>query len=281
MNYKHGFHAGNFTDVFKHILLIGLIEDLQRKDKPLCYLDTHGGIGIYDLSSEQALKTKEYESGIEKIIQQENPPQLVKQFLHCVHEINNQRSHAKYASLRYYPGSPLIAKFFARGRDRVIVCELHPEEYQSLRNTFAGEKQVAVHHMDGFLGLKAFLPPPEKRGLVLIDPPYEDTDDYTRIVHSLQSSLKHWAGGVYVVWYPIKEKMVTERFYRSLKANIQQPILAVDLMIYPEIPNHLNGCGLAIINPPYQFDQKIKGIAPWLAQALGIAGAGRVNIYTP
>lgn len=281
MNYKHGFHAGGFHDVFKHIVLIALIESLQRKDKPLCYLDTHAGIGIYDLTSEQANKTKEYETGIEKIIQQANPPELVKQFLYCVHEINNQRTHSKYSSLRYYPGSPLIAKFFARGKDRIVACELHPEEYQALRNTFAGEKQVAVHHVDGFHALKAFLPPPEKRGIVLIDPPYESTEDYTRIVHSVHSALKHWSGGVFAIWYPIKEKMITERFYRSLKTNLQQPILAIDLMIYPEIPNHLNGCGLAIINPPYEFDQKIKEIGPWLATTLGMNGAGHVNIYHP
>lgn len=280
MNYRHAYHAGSFSDVLKHIVLIALLESLKRKDTPFCYIDTHAGIGYYNLYSEMAAKSKEYENGIEKIIQADNPPPLVRLYLDCVHHINNQLEKAKFASLRYYPGSPMIARHFCRPRDRVVACDLHPEEYQALRSAFAGDKQVAVHHLDGFLGLKAFLPPPENRGLVLIDPPYENPEETTRIVHSLPIATKRWANGLYAIWYPIKEKAQIDRFHRSLKANISQPVFVVELTLYPDIPNHLNGCGMAIINPPFQFDHTIKEILPWIWKALTINDQGRFSAYT-
>lgn len=280
MNYKHSYHAGGFSDVFKHIVLIALIECLKRKETPFCYIDTHAGIGCYDLFSERTAKTKEYEGGIEKIIQKDNPPALIQKYLDCVHAINNKLSHSQFSSLQYYPGSPLVAKYFSRPHDRVIACELHPEEYQSLRNFFAGDKQVATHHMDGFLGLKAFLPPKEKRGLVLIDPPYESVDEFDRIAQALQPSLHRFNQGVYAIWYPIKDKNSVHKFYRSLQQNIKNDIFAAELTIYPELTNHLNGCGLAIINPPYQFDLLINDFLPWLWKALTINDQGGFHAQT-
>lgn len=279
MNYKHSFHAGSFADCVKHIALIALINSLKNKETPFCYIDTHAGIGYYDLESEMALKTKEYQGGIEKIIAIENPPALIKQFLDCVHTINNELSHAKFASLRYYPGSPLIAKKLLRPKDRIIACELHPKEYQTLRQNFAGDKQVATHHLDGFLGLKAFLPPIEKRGLVLIDPPYEDPAEFTKIAQSLAIALKRWSNGVIGIWYPIKEKGPLLRFYRELKEKIAHPTFIMELSIYPELPNHLNGTGLAVINPPYKFDENIKNILPILWKALSINGQGDYRTF--
>lgn len=280
MNYKHIYHAGNFADVAKHIILMTLIESFKRKDAPFFYMDTHSGSGHYDLFSATAGKTKEFELGIEKIIQAERPPRLVKQYIKCVHEINNKLTNSTYASLRYYPGSPLIARHMLRAHDRLVACELHPDEYQALRATFGGDKQVAVHHTDGFLGLKAFLPPREKRGLILIDPPYEDPDEFTRIAHSLPTALKRFATGVYAIWYPIKERVQVERFYRAMKESIDQPIFVVELTIYPDLPNHLNGCGLAIINPPWQFDHAIDEVLPWLWNALSINNQGAFHAYS-
>jgi|SRR5579883_1061554 len=281
MNYRHIYHAGNFADVIKHVTLIAILQALLRKDTAFCYLDTHAGIGYYDLLSESAGKTKEYESGIEKVIRAEQPPLLVQDYLDCVHQINNRlsASHLHLASLHYYPGSPMIARYFARPQDRLIACELQPEEYQSLKNTFAGDKQVALHHLDGFLGLKAFLPPHERRGLVLIDPPYESPDEFTRITHSLPIALKRWQTGTYAIWYPIKERRQTERFYRSLKQALSQPILIVELTIYPDLANHLNGCGMAIINPPWQLDETLAAILPWLWQTLAINHQGGYRTY--
>ncbi len=280
MNYRHSYHAGSFTDVVKHIILTAIITAISRKETSFCYIDTHAGIGYYDLFSAQAAKTKEYQGGIEKIIQQENPPQIVRRYLDCVHKINNQLTESKFASLRYYPGSPMIARYLARPHDRLIVCELQPQEYQDLRTTFAGDKQVAVHHMDGFLGLKAFLPPKEHRGLVLIDPPYEDPDEFSRIAHSLPPALKRWETGIYAIWYPIKEKSHTQRFYHSMREKTHQPIYVIELSIYPDLPNHLNGCGLVIVNPPYQFNQVIDDILPWLWKALTINDQGGYRAFT-
>ena len=279
MNYRHSFHAGNFADVLKHVTQTALLSALQNKEKPFCYIDTHAGTGFYDLSSEQSKKTNEYTGGIEKVIQAEHPPAMVKLYLDCVHQINNRLSGAKFASLQYYPGSPLIARQLLRPHDRIIACELHPEEYQLLKNTFAGDKQVAVHHLDGFLGLKAFLPPNERRGLILIDPPYENPDEYARIVHSLPSALKRFENGIYAIWYPIKEKAAAERFYQTLKKNIPLPILIIELTIYPDLPQHLNGCGLAIINPPWQFEHTVNNFLPWLWKALTINNQGGYHAY--
>lgn len=274
MNYRHAYHAGSFSDVVKHVTLIALISALERKDTGFCFIDTHAGPGYYDLFSELANKGKEYEGGIEKVIQQEKPPQLIKSYLYCVHQINNQLTGSRFASLRYYPGSPMIARFMTRAQDRIIACELQPQEYQSLKSTFLGDKRISVHHMDGFLGLKALIPPREKRGLVLIDPPYENPDEFTRIAHSVPTALKRWEKGIFVIWYPIKEQIQKERFHRNLRQQISQPILNVELTIYPDLPNHLNGCGLAIVNFPWKFTETMNALLPWLWKTLTINKQG-------
>ncbi|HVE44617.1 MAG TPA: 23S rRNA (adenine(2030)-N(6))-methyltransferase RlmJ [Gammaproteobacteria bacterium] len=280
MNYRHGYHAGNFADVFKHITLIALLTALSHKQTPYCYLDTHAGAGYYDLFSLFSEKTKEYATGIEKIIEQARAPDLVKRYIACIHKINEQFTKTTRASLRYYPGSPMIARSLLRPHDRIIACELHPEEYQALAATFAGDKQVAIHHMDGFLGLKAFLPPKERRGVVLIDPPYEDPDELLRIIQSLKIALKRWETGIYAIWYPIKEKKQLIPFYETIKQNITQPTLSVTLSIYPDLPQHLNGSGLIVINPPWQFDQTMEQILPWLWHALTTNQQGEYHLDT-
>ncbi len=279
MNYRHAYHAGNFADVTKHIIITALISCLSRKDTPFCYIDTHAGTGFYDLTSEFAAKTKEYENGIEKIIHHDDPPTIIRLYLDCVHKINNRLSGEKFASLQYYPGSPMIARELMRPHDHIIACELHPEEYQQLKNTFNGDKQAAVHHQDGFLGLKAFLPPKERRGIVLIDPPYEDPDEFARIAHSLSIALKRWDTGVYAIWYPIKGRNQVENFYKSIKKNIAQPVFAIELTIYPDLPQHLNGTGMIIINPPYQLDEMIGQNLPWLWNALSINKQGAYHAF--
>lgn len=279
MNYRHTYHAGNFADVIKHTILISLITSLTKKESPICVIDTHAGTGYYDLFSEWAAKNKEYMGGIEKIIQQDNPPGIIKLYLDCVHKINRQLSQSQYSSIRYYPGSPMIARYLARPHDRVIACELQVDEYKSLREAFAGDKQVAVHHLDGFLGLKAFLPPHEKRGIILIDPPYENPDEFGHLARVLPSTLKRFESGVYAIWYPIKDKNQTDHFYRAIKENINAPVLAIELTIYPDLPNHLNGCGMVIINPPWQFDQTINHLLPWLWKSLTINDQGYYRAY--
>ncbi len=274
MNYLHSYHAGNFCDVVKHICQIALMEALARKPTPYCYVDTHAGTGCYDLFSEFSNKTKEYENGIQKIIQADNPPALVKRYLDCVHAINNKLTGSKMSSLRYYPGSPMIARQMLREHDRIVACELHPNEYQSLKHNFHDDYQVAVHHMDGFHGLKAFLPPKERRGLILIDPPYEDPDEFSRIARLLPIALRRFETGIFAIWYPIKEQSHVEKFYKTLKSSISNPVFAIELTIYPDIPQHLNGCGMAVINPPWQFEETIKNNLFWAWKALSINGQG-------
>ncbi len=277
MNYRHAYHAGNFADVIKHIILTALITSLSRKDSPYCYIDTHAGTGYYDLEADQSKKTKEFEGGIEKVIRQDNPPALIRHYLDCVHKINNQLTNTKFSSLRYYPGSPMLARYLSRPHDRIVACELQPQEYRALSSAFAGDKQVAVHHMDGFLGLKAFLPPPERRGLILIDPPYEDPAEFTRIAQTLPVALKRFNTGIYAIWYPIKEKAEVKSFYSALKKSIDLPIYSIELTIYPDLPQHLNGSGMIIINPPWQLEDSMKEILPWLWNSLSINGQGAYN----
>ncbi|HEX4044770.1 MAG TPA: 23S rRNA (adenine(2030)-N(6))-methyltransferase RlmJ, partial [Gammaproteobacteria bacterium] len=274
------YHAGNFADVVKHVCLIALLQSFLRKPTPFCYLDTHAGNGYYDLFDEFSAKKKEYANGVEKVIAQNNPPPLVKDYLKCVHQINSQLSATKFSSLRYYPGSPMIARHFMRPQDSIIACELQLEVYQALKKVFAGDAQTAIHHQDGFLGLKAFLPPSERRGLVLIDPPYEDPDEFTRIVQTLPRAIQRWDTGTYAIWLPIKEKKALERFYRAIQQTINFPIFAIELTIYPELAQHLNGCALVIINPPWQFDQTMQTVLPWLWKALTINNQGAFRAYS-
>lgn len=279
MNYRHLYHAGNFGDVIKHIILIELISSLLKKPTPFCFLDTHAGTGCYDLFSDMSEKNKEYSGGILKIIEAEKPPPLVKLYLACVNRINNQLTGSKFSSLRYYPGSPFIAHHFARQQDKMIACELHPIEYQNLKTLFKDNKEIATHHMDGYLALKAFLPPREKRGLILIDPPYENPEEFDRLSQHLPIALKRFPTGIFCLWYPIKEKNRLIRFQQTIRRTIGNPIFIIELTIYPDLPNHLNGCGLMIINPPWQFDQNINKILPWLWNVLTINKQGTYRAY--
>ncbi len=280
MNYRHVYHAGSFTDVLKHVTLIALINSLKRKGTPLCCLDTHAGIGYYDLTDTSANKTGEFRGGIEKIIGADNPPPLIEHYLQLVHGFNNQRLHAQYAALRYYPGSPMVARQLLGPNDRLIACELHPDDYQLLRQTFSGDKQVSVHHTDGYLGLKAFLPPKERRGLILIDPPYENPDEFLHLATTLPTAIKRFETGVYAIWYPIKETKTVESFYERLKNKINAEILTIELTIYPDLPQHLNGCGMAVINPPWQFAEAMEAVLPWLWKSLTINGQGHFSLRT-
>ena|SRR3990167_712208 len=276
MNYRHAYHAGNFADVVKHATLIALLNALSKKETPFCYMDTHAGAGFYDLSSDFALKSKEYENGIQKIIHQNNPPPLIKQYLNCIHQINETPS----SSLKFYPGSPMIAHSLLRKNDRIIACELHPQEYQALKKMFVNDKQVAVHKRDGLIALNALLPPAENRGLVLIDPPYENPNEYQQIIQALTTALKRFENGIYAVWYPLKEKIHIEKWQHQLKNEIKKPILLIELTIYPDLPKHLNGCGLLVINPPWQFDQTMQTILPWLWNALTINQQGAYQLIS-
>ncbi len=274
MNYRHLYHAGNFTDVFKHIVLVALIQSLLKKDNAFCFIDTHAGIGLYDLFSTEAQKTKEFLLGIEKIAQHANPPELIKAYLACVRTANKSSD-----TLQFYPGSPAIVDYFLRPQDRMVLTELHEADYLQLKKTFPHDKQIAIHHQDGYQGLKAFLPPKERRGLVLIDPPYEKPDELENLLSILPAAVKRWETGIFALWYPIKERLALERFLTSLKAKLTRPTCVTELSIYAEnLPTHLNGSGMIIVNPPWQLDQTLKNNLPWLWEALSPHKQGKIKV---
>lgn len=274
MNYSHSYHAGSFADVFKHTLLVSLIQSMQRKDNAFCYLDTHAGIGVYDLSSLAAQKTKEYQSGIKLLLQQQDAYDFLSTYLNCIKKVNFE------SFLHYYPGSPCIVRSLLRPQDRMVLSELHPKAYQTLKDQFARDKQASIHLLDGYQSLKAFLPPKERRGLILIDPPYEKPDEFTQLTTVLPEALKRFATGVYAIWYPIKDRAPLERFYQSLKETIPQPILIAELSIYPETTaQHLNGSGMLIINPPWQLDVQIQSYLPRLWSILSQNNLGQQRVF--
>ncbi|MEI8397264.1 MAG: 23S rRNA (adenine(2030)-N(6))-methyltransferase RlmJ [Rhodospirillaceae bacterium] len=274
MNYRHIFHAGNFADVVKHSVLALILDYLMRKPAPLAILDIHAGIGCYDLESEQARRTGEAAGGIGRVIAasgDDGASVLPAGYLAAIAALNGGQLAAP---LRRYPGSPRIARTLLRPGDRLILTELHPDDAVTLRREFAGDSQVAVHRMDGYLALKAHLPPLERRGLVLIDPPYESADETARVIDGLRLAWRRWSTGVYLIWYPIKERAAVWRLHEALAATGITRILTTELTLYPEDdPSRLNGCGLAIVNPPYELPAALDRLLPRMHHAFG-SGAG-------
>ncbi|HSV28410.1 MAG TPA: 23S rRNA (adenine(2030)-N(6))-methyltransferase RlmJ [Candidatus Omnitrophota bacterium] len=264
MNYRHAYHAGNFADVVKHAVQALIIEHLKRKDGGFLYLDTHAGIGAYDLASAQAEKTGEWRSGIGRLLAEDAPPAEILPYLDMVRGMNQG-----LAELRRYPGSPLLAHALARPQDRLALCELHPEDNATLKRRFGADPRVGVHHMDGYAALKALLPPAERRGLVLIDPPFEVKDEFERIRKGMAQAAKRWPTGLYAIWYPIKARAVIDRFHADLTMIGLPKTLAAEVMTRAgDDPATLNGCGLVIVNPPWKLDESLATLLPWLAKVL-------------
>ena len=275
MNYRHAYHAGNAVDVFKHIVLIALLQSMMRKDNAFCYLDTHAGEGQYDLFSQAAQKSQEFASGIAKIFAADNPPSLVQDYLACVQSLNTGKQ------LRFYPGSPLIAKTLLRTQDRLVLSDKHAEDYLSLKKKMANDKRILTHYQDGYTTLKASLPPKERRGLILIDPPYEQPDEWKAILTALHEALKRFETGVYAIWYPIKDRRTVESFYRKVAETIQRPHLITELTCYPDdTTQFLNGSGMIVINPPWKLDTQLEATLPWLWKNLSPNHQGQYGVRT-
>lgn len=246
MNYRHIYHAGNFADVVKHYVLTLLLQKLHEKEKPFSIIDTHAGIGMYNLHSLQALKTNEAQEGIFKLLSTLQDKSLFKDYLKIIHNQNPG----------FYPGSPVIARTFLRSHDRLWLSELHPEDFQSLTQIFYKDPQVKVFHQDGYTSLKAFLPPKEKRGLILIDPPFEERNEFKTLVNGLRESYRRFATGIYMIWFPIKDFKPIKGFYRALQELGINKILAVEFFKNsPLTPDTLNGTGLIIVNPPWKIEE--------------------------
>jgi 23S rRNA (adenine2030-N6)-methyltransferase len=269
LSYRHAFHAGNFADVFKHLVLTLLVKAQLRKEKPFCYLDTHAGAGRYDLASGMARKNREYVGGIGRLWDCRDAPEEVNAYLSTVRSLNAAQT------LRFYPGSPRIVRHFLRPGDRMILCDLHTTDTALLRTEFAGDKQAGVHHLDGYQGLKAFLPPPERRGLVLCDPAFELKDERTRLLEALTAAWRRWPTGVYAVWYPILDRATVDWFHRQLKRSGIRKVLLAELRIFDEdVPLRLNGSGMIVVNPPWRFDEQLTRLGPWLWNVLSPEGVG-------
>lgn len=270
MNYRHAFHAGNFADVHKHIVLTRIIEYLQRKDRAFRVIDTHAGAGLYDLHAAEASRTGEWVDGVGRLLSVSPPAPiagLLAPFLDAVAAANGGAQGP--GQVRIYPGSPFVARHLLRKQDRLSAIELHPQEYARLKALFEGDIQVRVIELDGWLALGAHLPPKEKRGLVLVDPPFELEGEFSRLVQGLQSAVGRWPGGVYALWYPIKDQNAVDAFRAALKAIRIPKMMDLWLTVCGQQPEpRLIGSGMVIVNPPYSLEVEMRTLMPWLCSTL-------------
>ncbi|MDE2008052.1 MAG: 23S rRNA (adenine(2030)-N(6))-methyltransferase RlmJ [Rhodospirillales bacterium] len=262
MNYRHAFHAGNFADVMKHAVLIWLLDAMARKPKPFFVLDTHAGPGFADLGAGPAMRTGEWRGGIGRLLDAEAPDVLTP-YLTLIQRLG------------LYPGSPAIIRAMLRPGDRLAACELHPEDHAALRARFAGDRQVGIHHRDGYEAVKALLPPPERRGLILLDPPFEAADEFARLAEALRAGLARFPAGVFAAWYPIKHRAPVRDFLGALQSFGIRDMVAAELWLRaPLDPARLNGCGMLIANPPFGFEAEIPPLLDALSLALAERGFG-------
>jgi 23S rRNA (adenine2030-N6)-methyltransferase len=265
MNYRHIYHAGNFADVLKHAVLARLIDYLKLKDKPFRVIDTHAGIGVYDLSSEEAQKTGEWLGGIGKLLGKDLPKDVVPllaPYLGVVKALNAT------SNVRLYPGSPKLARMLLRKEDRLSLMELHPADYETLHGNFADDFQTRATHLDGWLALNAHVPPKEKRGLILVDPPFEEPNEYERLVDGLAKAWRKFPTGIYCLWYPLKRGAPIRDFMKALHALEIPKMLSGELSVKSEREDGLTGSGLVIVNPPYTLKGELDILLPFLKEML-------------
>lgn len=288
MNYRHHFHAGNFADVVKHVLLVQLVGALQQKPKGFLYLDTHAGRGAYDLTAATVgttlARTPEWPDGIGRIWAKSDPPKAVAEYIRLIREFD--RAHGNLdPTPRFYPGSPWIAGAMARPEDRLALCEKHPAEFSALQREFEGamrtgaRARVSTHEMDGYVAIRAMLPPAEKRALVLIDPPYEAQDEFQQVTEALRDGLRRLPSAVFAIWYPLTERARVQEFLGSVVALEPPPTLVAELAIAPDHSiRKLKGCGLAIVNPPWKFAAEATPVLEYLAPVLAQEPGGGVRV---
>jgi 23S rRNA (adenine2030-N6)-methyltransferase len=266
MNYRHAYHAGNFADVHKHATLTLLLAHLRGKDSAFHVFDGHAGVGLYDLQSPEPGKTGEFRDGIARLMGVAPPEPTLADYLATVAAVNLE------GALRFYPGSPWLIRHALRPDDRLTCVELHPDDAARLRARFGGDRQVNVRHDDTYRALKALLPPRRRRGLVLLDPPFEAADEAQRLISGLTEALRRWPTGIYAVWYPIKAVAAAARFTAEL-AQCGRPCLTSELMRGSgEDETRLNGSGLALVNPPWQLDRQLTSLLKLLHERLGCRG---------
>jgi 23S rRNA (adenine2030-N6)-methyltransferase len=267
MNYKHAFHAGNHTEVFKHSVLSLLLVHLHQKLKPFTVLDTHAGAGFYDLLSVESEKTGEARDGIARVIDKDVPE--ASPFLSLVRHLNP-------GDLRVYPGSPAIVQSFLRDSDQLIACELRKDDASSLRANFKNDGRISVHWRDGYEAIGAFVPPPTRRGLVFIDPPFEQSDEFQRLTDGLNFGINKWPTGIFMAWYPVKDRSGA----RELRARYRRdnpPTLCCEFLRDTANDTTLAGSAVVICNPPWRFEDKLRALSRELMSAFE-ARAGRYSL---
>ena len=284
MNYRHAFHAGGFADVIKHIVLVRMLTYLQEKQAPFRVIDTHAGAGLYDLTGEEAQRSGEWLTGIARIMQarfSETTLPLIKPYLDIVRAFNPDRD------LKAYPGSPLIARALLRPQDRLTACEVEPKARKRLIDALRRDTQARVVDLDGWLALPAFVPPNERRGLVLIDPPYEQKDEFERLAEGFAEAYAKWPTGSYLLWYPVKSRRATDTLARHVADIVaaSKPAgkaLRLEFSVAPQAADAaLVSTGLLIVNPPWTLLGELKAILPELEKPLGQGGAARFRLETP
>ncbi len=250
MNYRHAYHAGSRTEVFKHAVLAQILEHLRRKDKPFFVLDTHAGLGIYDLSSDEACKTGEAENGIGRVLQYDLPAGAA--YLQLVRSMNPQ------SALVRYPGSPAIIQSFLRDCDRLVACELHPDDVTRLRANFRQDKRVSIRKRDGYQAIWAFVPPPERRGLIFIDPPFESPTEFDDLARALIHAQNRWPSGILAAWYPVKSRPAIRGLKEVLREAKIRECMSVQLLFCPMDDTTLAGSGMILVNPPWRMDKLLR-----------------------
>jgi 23S rRNA (adenine2030-N6)-methyltransferase len=297
MNYRHAFHAGNFADVFKHALLVRMLLYLNRKEAPYRVIDTHAGEGAYDLARDEASRTGEWRQGIGRLVALSRCPHAEEaRSAVSKHEGIAGSAHPKAVELlrpyldivgpcdadgmpALYPGSPLIAQKLARNGDRLVFCEKHPDAYAALSRRFAREKRVKALDLDGWTALNAFVPPPERRGLVLIDPPFEQRDEFSRMAKTFAAAFRKWSTGVYALWYPVKDAREPRDLWALVREAGVERALRLELAVAPPSASGLTRTGLIVVNPPWALEQEAREILPALVELLERErGAGEVLI---
>lgn len=274
LSYRHSFHAGNHADIVKHTVLSLLLEAVKEKEKAVCYLDTHAGAGGYSLRTEHAERTAEYQDGVARLWQQPDIPAEMAPFISVLRAFNPGNR------LSFYPGSPLIACHLLRAQDSLQLCELHPTDFIQLRSHFRQDQRVRLARTDGYQQIKARLPPPSRRAVILIDPSYEIKTDYQTVVESLAEGHKRFATGIYALWYPVVLRQHVKRLLRGLQSTGIRRILQIELALRPD--NELRGMtasGMIVINPPWKLEQQMLNVLPWLHKKLSPAHQGHTLVH--
>ncbi len=272
MNYRHAFHAGSFADVHKHAVLCRILHHLRGKPAPFRVIDSHAGAGLYDLSAREAGRSGEWQNGIARLMAAALAPpaaELLSPYLDVIGALNER------GRLVSYPGSPALARAALRAQDRLIACELEPHAAAALARNLAGDPRIKTLRLDGWTAVAAYVPPKERRGLVLIDPPFEEEREFSHLARSLATAHRKWSTGIYMLWYPIKGRSAPDAFAKSLRRLAIPKILRAELMVAPlSDPSRLNGSGLILVNPPWMLEAELGVLLPALAGLLGQAGKG-------